>query len=165
MNNAICGDTCENQKKWTFIRIVNDGAKAVDLLQKLHRRDFLIFDENLAGNELAEVRTNMDKPFPVGFTVLELSKLRITECNYNVMKAKYGEINSFVIYWHCFLDVYYPIEELYQDMLKIKKYFDLSEYPIDSPFHDKSDEKVVGKMKDEGHADPIVEFVGLRPKI
>ncbi len=37
--------------------------------------------------------------------------------------------------------------------------------PQDSGYQDKTNEKVAGKVKDETQRQPIVEFVGLRPKI
>jgi hypothetical protein len=56
-------------------------------------------------------------------------------------------------------------EDLYQDIWSMREHFDLSDMPVTSGFQDKTNEKVVGKMKDETLGDPIVEFVGLRPKM
>ena len=40
-----------------------------------------------------------------------------------------------------------------------KDYF--SEYPVNSPYYDKENKRVVGKLKDECKSKLIVEFVGL----
>ena len=56
-------------------------------------------------------------------------------------------------------------DDVYQDMWAMKEHFDLAEHPKTSCFYDPQNNKVVGKMKDEGKGQPILEFVGLRPKI
>ena len=46
-----------------------------------------------------------------------------------------------------------------------KDKFDNSDYPESSPYHDKSNKKVIGKFKDEAAGAPICEFIGLRSKM
>ena len=46
-----------------------------------------------------------------------------------------------------------------------KDLFDYSDYPKDSPYYDITNKKVVGKFKCETKGAPILEFVGLRPKM
>ena len=43
--------------------------------------------------------------------------------------------------------------------------FDFSNYPKDSKFFDPTNEKVIGKMKDEPEGKIIDEFVGLKLKM
>ena len=43
--------------------------------------------------------------------------------------------------------------------------FDFSGYPINSDYHNISNKKVLGKMKDERNGIKIVEFVGLKSKM
>jgi RNA:NAD 2'-phosphotransferase (TPT1/KptA family) len=52
-------------------------------------------------------------------------------------------------------------EELSHD----KSLFDYSDYPVDTPYYDTTNKKVIGKFKCETKGMPIVEFVGLRPKM
>ena len=77
MNNSIYGKTCENQKKRTDIKLVTTDAKCKKWTEKPHCLGFRIFDETLAGVEMRKLRTMIDKPFYVGFCVLELSKLHM----------------------------------------------------------------------------------------
>ena len=56
-------------------------------------------------------------------------------------------------------------DDFYQDMWAMRDQFDLATYPKKSPFYDRSNNKVVGKFKDEANGDPIIEFVGLKPKM
>ncbi len=56
-------------------------------------------------------------------------------------------------------------EDVYQDMYDNRHLFDLSDYPRDSKFHDDTNKKVVGKLKDEMNLSAIKYFVGLRSKM
>ena len=61
----------------------------------------------------------------------------------------------------------YEIEcaDVYKDMWQNRDRFDLAGYPNNSEFHDPTNNKVIGKFKDEANGEPIVEFVGLKPKM
>ena len=56
-------------------------------------------------------------------------------------------------------------EDVYKDFHKDKEMFDNIDYSEESPFFDKTNEKVIGKFKDEAAGIPIIEFVGLRSKM
>ena len=85
--------------------------------------------------------------------------------HYDVIKKQYGDraklnftdTDSFM----------YEIltEDVYNDMLEHKELYDLSDYPADHFLHDSTNNKVIGKFKDETKGEPIIEFIGLRPKM
>ena len=77
MTNAVSGKTCENLRKRTDIRQVNDVQKAANLIDKPHFLDVSIFNENLVGIEMRKVKLLLTKPSYVGIAVLELSKLHM----------------------------------------------------------------------------------------
>ena len=81
------------------------------------------------------------------------------------MKARYGEKAQLLFTDTDSLMYEIVTEDVYRDMWEMKEHFDLSEYPHTSPFYDPTNNKVVGKMKDEVKGEPIIEFVGLRPKM
>ena len=56
-------------------------------------------------------------------------------------------------------------EDVYQDFWYDKDKIDKGDYPENSPYHDKTNKKVIGKFKDEAASIPIVEFVGLKSKM
>ena len=53
-------------------------------------------------------------------------------------------------------------EDVYQDFWNDKDKFDNSNYPENSPYYDKTDNKFI---KDEAASTPVVEFVDLRSKM
>ena len=71
------GKTCENQKKRTNIRLVQSFQKLLELIAKPNFRDVRIFSEDLVAVELQKTQVEINKPFYLGFTVLELSKLHM----------------------------------------------------------------------------------------
>ena len=56
-------------------------------------------------------------------------------------------------------------ENVYDEFFKWKDLFDFSNYSKDSKFYDDSNEKVIGKMKDEMGGIIIDEFIGLKSKM
>ena len=50
-------------------------------------------------------------------------------------------------------------------MKKDRELFDFSGYPIDSKYYDSTNEKRLGRMKDEFNGVKIIEFVGLKSKM
>ena len=56
-------------------------------------------------------------------------------------------------------------DDFYKDMWAMRDQCDLANYPKNSPFYDSSNNKVVVKFKDEANGEPIIEFVGLKPKM
>ena len=56
-------------------------------------------------------------------------------------------------------------ENIYEEFYKWKDLFDFSNYSKDSKFYDDTNQKVIGKMKDEYGGVIIDEFIGLKSKM
>ena len=85
--------------------------------------------------------------------------------HYNYIKNKYG--NKAKLLFTDTDSLTYEIEakDVYKDFWNDIDKFDNSDYPEGSPYFDKTNKKVIGKMKDEAAGIPITEFVGLRSKM
>jgi len=165
-NNSIYGKTCENQKKRTDIRLANNAQLCKRLIEKPHMIGFRIFSQNLAAIDLRKIYAKIDKPFYVGFSVLELSKLHMYDFHYRYIKRKFGGAAQLL-----FTDtdslMYLitgrnPYEQFYQDR---QDHFDFASFPRTHKLFDPANNKVIGKFKDEANGEQIIEFVGLRPKM
>ena len=55
--------------------------------------------------------------------------------------------------------------EVYEEFFKWKDLFDFSNCSKDSKFFDETNQKVIGKMKDEFGGVVVIEFVGLKSKL
>ena len=82
MNNSVFGKTCENQKKRTSIYLVNTKEKMRKLIFDPRFMDVKIFAEGFAAVELQKTKLMINKPFFVGFTILDLAKLHMYRYNF-----------------------------------------------------------------------------------
>ena len=135
MNNAPYGKTIENIGKRTDIRLLNDETKTYRLTEKPHCIDIKIFTENLFGIELRKVNQLINKPFQMGFSILEWSKLHMYRA-YATLKDWYGpairllytDTDSLIIHVKC--------NDLYKEILDVpvfRELMDLSELPANHP--------------------------------
>ena len=81
MNNGVFGNTCENQKKRTCTHLVNTQENFLKWSQKPQLMDVRVFGEDLAAIELQKSQLWINKPFQVGFTILDEAKLTIYRYN------------------------------------------------------------------------------------
>lgn len=165
-NNACFGKACENQKKRTDIKLVTDPNKCKRLIELPHMIGFRIFTETLSAVELRHIRAKVNKPFYVGFSVLELSKLHMYRFHYDYIKKKFGSSVE-LLYTDTDSLIYHfrncnPYETFYKDR---DEYFDFSSYPKNHKYYDAKNNKVIGMFKDEANGAQITEFIALRPKM
>ena len=80
------------------------------------------------------------------------------------MKRKYGDNLHLLCTDTDYLMDEVCTDDFYQDMWAMKEEFDLASCPK-SPFYDPTNNKLVGKFKDEASGPSISEFVGLKPKM
>ena len=125
---------------------------------------FQIFDENLVAIEKQKTQVQINRPFYAGFTILELAKLHMYRFHYDYIMKKYPAAELLFtdtdsLYYHLLA------EDLEEELFLDKEHFDYSDYEKTGKFYDESNRKVIGKFKCETKGNPIVEFVGLRPKM
>jgi hypothetical protein len=113
---------------------------------------------------LEKKTVKLDKPIYAGFSILDLSKLHMYKFHYDTMKPKYGDNLQLLMTDTDSLVYEIQTEDLYKDMFEMKEHFDMSSYGKENPIYDKTNEKVIGKFKDETGDKIITEFVGVRPK-
>lgn len=135
-----------------------------------------VFNENLVAVELSQKSVNFNKPIYVGFAVLELSKIRMYDFHYNLMKKKFNGADQLKL---CYMDtdsfIYFiKTDDYYEDMKETihQTYptgdihiFDTSNYnPQNAYGYQLMNKKVLGAMKDETAGVPMTVFIGLRSK-
>ena len=97
--------------------------------------------------------------------ILETSKLHIYKFWYDHLKNKYNDkVELIYTDTHSFI-IEVQTNDIYKDMYDNKNLYDFSEYPKNHPNFDMSNEKVLGKFKDELNSKIITEFIALKPKI
>ena len=165
MNNSVFGKTMENLRKRVDVRLVTNDKALKKLTSKPTFVSCKIFNEHLVAVHKIKETLTLNRPAYVGMCILDLSKTLMYDFHYNYIMHMYGDRVRLL-----FTDtdsLMYEIEtdDVYEDFSKDKDKFDLSAYDTKSPYFDKTNKKVIGKMKDETAGVPIVEFVGLRSKM
>lgn len=167
LNNAMFGKTIENIRKRKHLELVSNSKRLNRLICKSNFLNRIIYNENLCAVELSKECLYFNKPIYIGFSVLELSKELMYRFHYDIMlplykkniKLLYGDTDSF--FYEIFTDDFYKdINVPY-----MKQYFDMSDYPKTHSNFSDVNKKVLGCFKDECCGIPIVEYVGLRPKL
>ena len=135
MNNALFGKTIENVGKRTDNSLLNDETKAYRFTEKPYCIDFKIFKENLFGVKLRNVNQLINKPFQMGFSINEWSKLHMYLA-YATLKDWYGPAIRLIYTDTDLLIIYVKRHELYKDILELpvlRELINLSELPANHP--------------------------------
>ena len=135
MNDVPYGKTIENVGRRTDIRLLNDETQAYRLPEKPHCIDFNIFTENLFRVELCKVNQLINKPFQMGFSILELSKLHMYRAYlalkdwYSlVIRVLYTNTDSLIIHVKCT-----NLDKMILDVPVLRELMDLRELPANHP--------------------------------
>ena len=166
MNNAVFGKTMENLKKRVNIKLVITLTKATNLTAKPTFDSYKFFNENLVAVNLKKASLLLNKSAYIGMSELDIIQTLIYDFHYNFVKKEYGKKAQLLFMNTASLTSQNKTEDVYADFwADLKDKFDFSDYPDSSKFHDASNMRVIGKMKDEAAGNIITQFVGLRNKM
>ena len=129
--------------------------------------------EHIITNDLVIIELNkeeilFDKPIYIGFTILELSKLHMYQLHYDVIKKNFPKSDLMYMDTDSLIyDIY--CDDVYNDLISINKYFDMSTYPDNYIFHNNDNKGKLGTLKDEyssynNKLNLITKFICLKSK-
>jgi hypothetical protein len=164
MNNSVFGKTMENIRKRVSIKIANTEEEAQSYVSK---PGYVRYVKMLNFYVIHMKKANLyfNKPVYTGLCVLDLSKLLMYGFYYEHMKVKYGDRCTLLYTDTDSLLMEIETEDVYKDTLEDLDMYDTSEYEKEHYLYSPKNKKVIGKMKDEMHGLPIIEYIGLRPKM
>jgi hypothetical protein len=167
MNNAVFGKTMENVRNRIDFKFEMDDNYITKYMRKFNFKGVVEFpNENITGLLMGKTNVKMTKPIAIGFSILDLSKLHMYKYHYEHVLEKHDYRDVKLLFTDtdsfCYL---INTDDVYDDMKQNKDLYDLSNYSLGHSCYDKSNSKVLGKFKDETAGEPIVEFVGLKPKM
>ena len=166
-NNSVFGKTFEDETKRCSVELVTSGRRLKKLASKGNFKGIRLFKDNLVSVHMAVTEVKVRKPIYVGATVLDTSKIPMYEFHYEYIKEKYGENAKLLDMDTDGVKYHIKTEDIYKDMDENINIFDTSNYPKNHPSGIKSgiNKKIPGKFKDELGGEPIIGYVGLRPKL
>ena len=162
MNNVF-GKTMENIKNRVSIHATTSDKNAVKWFSKVNLKNAKYFS-GLYLIEMYKKEIVYDKPLYVGTSILDLSKLCMMEFHYDVIHKEFD--NQYDLIYSDTDSMVYNIKtnDVYDWVKNNKQYFDLSESCRDD-LRDDTNNKKLGKFKDECHSLLITEFLALNPKV
>ena len=166
MNNSVFGKSIENQRNRINMKLCLSEKQTRKYLIKPNFHTFTILNEGVVLIHMLKQKVKLNRPIYLGFACLELAKNHMYYMYYYRYKNFYrDQINLIYTDTDSFLvlakteDFYVDLKENFSDIM------DFSNYKSDHFLFDKSNEKVVGKFKDEYPNEIIHEFIGLKPKL
>ena len=84
---------------------------------------------------------------------------------YEHVKSKYGDQAKLLFTDTESFCYHIQTEDVFKDMQGDQDLFDTSDYPQDHLLHSNTNQKVIGKFKDETVGETLREFIGLRAKM
>ena len=107
----------------------------------------------------------MYKPVYLGLSILELSKILMSEFCYDYVKPNYGKKAKLCYMYTLCFNVYIKIDDIYKDFAEdFETRFDTSIYELDRPLLKGKNKKVIGLINDELGGKIMLKFVGLSAK-
>ena len=91
MNNSVFGKTMENVRNHRDIKLVTSDKRRKRLVSEPNYHSHEKFSEHLMAIEMKKTRVKMIKPIHLGMSILDISKMIMSEFWYDYIKPKYGE--------------------------------------------------------------------------
>lgn len=166
MNNSVFGKTMENIRDRLDLKIITNERKYEKTVALPTYNHSIYLNENMVIVRLDRVEFKYNKPVYIGVSILDISKIRMYEFHYNVMKKKYND-NIELLYTDTdSLKYLIYTKDVYEDIKEIINEFDTSDYDINNKYNiPLINKKIPGKMKDENNGKIFTEFIGLRSKM
>ena len=165
MNNVVYGKTIENMRKRVDIKLVNNINQLEKLASKPNLKTFKIFNENLVAVEMRKIKTLLNKPIYLGFSILDISKSFMYEFFYNHIKVIYKDSVKLLFSDTDSFCLYVKTPDIYEDMKKNGDLYDFSNYHVSHKCYDDTNLKKIGLFKDECNGVALSSYVALRSKM
>jgi len=162
MNNAVFGKTMENVENRIELDVVSDDKQLLKCVNKPHMRTFKTIFDGVSLIQYYKCKAKLNKPIYIGQAILDLSKVRMYRFHYEYMKPRYGNDAKLLFTDTDSLSYHIKSKDVYAEN-DLKGWFGTSDCVRDDV--EKMNKKVLGMFKDESNGIPIMEFVGLKPKV
>ena len=169
LNNAFYGKTMENVRNRLKINFIKKGnyRKIIEYQSKLTFNGIHKSYENCDSYTIKQNEVLLDKPFYLGFTVLELSKLLLYETYYDRLQPHFGQENVQLHYMDTdsfVLSV--NTKDIIKDLKNLEYLFDFSNLDKNHELFSNKHKRIIGFFKIETPMKIwIDEFVCLRSKM
>jgi len=163
--NATFGKTMEQVRHRVNVRLICDPNKLAKAVSRPTFRRAEIINDDLTLVRGARQRVTLNKPISVGFSILNISKLKMYEFYYDYLKPKYMDRCKLFFTDTDSFCCHIQREDLYKDMTENIDLFDTSNFEQTHLLYTKTNHRIVGKFKSETGSLAPLKFVRLRAKM
>ena len=166
MSNGCFGKFLEDQLKYVKTNIIRkyQKAKLINEAGKPTFKTFKIINKDLVMIYHNTDNVTIDKPYAIGFTILELSKYKFYDIYYNHIKKYFKEAEVIFSDTDSYL---ISTNKIYKKRLdKMKYLMDYSNYDKTNKNYNNDNNSKIGLLKDETKGKTIItDFIGLGSKL
>ena len=169
-NNSLYGKMVENLKKRLNVRFTNNSKKLITYTSKPQFRRSMVIDKDLVVLLLAKERVTLDRPSYIGQSVLDLSKVRMYQLQYQDLEWYRDELQCEINIVAGDTDSFFleckevNIEKDLLPRMIDDGLLDTSNYNKDHPLYSREFDSKIGLIKDENKGSKYKEWVFLKPK-
>jgi len=167
MVNSVYGKTIENVSKRESVKICRTKEELLQEVSKKTYKRQIIVNEELVIVTHRKTMVYCNKPFYIGFSILDISKRIMYHYFYKVLRKYYkNHDNLQLIYSDTDSFILKIISgDLISDLRKLSSMFDLSNLPPDHELYDCSNKSKLFFFKEEFALLPILRIVSLASKV
>lgn len=161
--NAVFGKFIEQVRNHLDAKICTSTKDAEKWITSPRFSNMKIISDDLVIVFLTPARVFLNKPYSIGFSILDLSKYFMFSHYYGKIKPLLG--NCEVLFSDTdSLSLAVYNKQKTNNILKLKKMLDFSNYDSTHCYHTKKKANKLGYWKDELKGEKMIEYVGLRSK-
>lgn len=179
------GKTLENVHDYREVKLVVSKEQLLTFARRPQFHRYVPFTKDCGAVEMKKTSITLNKPMYLGAAILDLSKEVMYAMWYKTIKPAFGDraslvymdtgkmFGTFLLLFYVFLRLILITDSFVlelrtmdkiEDLKSIASSLDTSNYPHDHPLHSTTNEKVLGKFKDELSSKKMLEIVALKSK-
>lgn len=162
--NSIYGKFIECTRNYIDCKLALTDKTMTKWMNNPRFKKFHMLDENAAFCYLSQTNVLMNKCYPIGFTILELSKFLMFQTFYNKIRPVFPSADLIFTDTDSFA-LQFQVKRNENVMEKLSAIMDFSNYPKTHPLHNDKHKGVPGYFKDEAPGNTIKEIVAIRSKV
>ena len=166
MVNSVYGKTIESIANRKQVKIVKDPSAFSFLVTRPNYDRHIIINKDLVIVLLNPETVKVDKPYFIGFSILEISKFIMYDFFYNILRPYFGVDGISLLYSDTdSLALNIRTTNIIQDLQNLKTNMDFSNLNPSHPLFSKENKAQLFKFKEEFGLRPISRLCALKSKV
>jgi len=167
MVNSVYGKTIENLSKRDSVKICRTKEELLQEVSKSTYKRQIIVNEEMVIVTHRKTMIYCNKPFYIGFSILDISKYIMYDYFYNVLRKYYKNHHDLQLLYSDTDSLVLKIlsDDLIADLKDLSSTFDFSNLPLDHELYDTARKSKLFCFKEEFGFLPILRIVSLGSKV